>query len=221
MNYKYLLFDLDGTLTDPKEGITNCVKHGLQALGLTETNEEVLLSFIGPPLEESFSTIYNLTEEETTLAISTFRERYGTVGLFENRAFDGIKEMLANVKRSCPDKKIALATSKPKKFAILILEKYNLLEYFDILDGSNLDGTKTRKDEVIASVLEQLGLTEEEHADCLMIGDRKHDVMGAAQFGIDCIGVEFGYAVEGELLESGAKYIVDTIDELETFLLTH
>lgn len=221
MNYKYLLFDLDGTLTDPKEGITNCVKHGLSALGLTETDENVLLSFIGPPLEESFANIYNLNEEDTNFAIATFRERYGTIGLYENRAFDGVKEMLANIKRQCPDKKIALATSKPKKFALLILEKYGLLEYFDILDGSNLDGTKTRKDEVIASVLEQLGLSDNEHADCLMIGDRKHDVYGARQFGIDCIGVEFGYAEEGELKESGAKYIVDTLEELETFLLTH
>ncbi len=221
MNYKYFLFDLDGTLTDPKEGITNCVKHGLSALGLTETDEKVLLSFIGPPLEESFANIYNLNEEETSFAIATFRERYGTIGLFENRAFDGIREMLAKIKQECPDKKIALATSKPKKFAILILEKYNLLEYFDILDGSNLDGTKTRKDEVIASVLEQLELTEEEHADCLMIGDRKHDVLGASQFGIDCIGVEFGYAEEGELKEAGAKYIVETVKELEEFLINH
>ncbi len=154
MKYKYLLFDLDGTLTDPKEGITNCVKHGLMALGITETNEQVLLSFIGPPLEESFQTIYNLNEADTALAIATFRDRFSTIGLFENQAFEGAAEMLAKITTTCPDKKIALATSKPKDFAVRILEKYHLLEYFHILDGSNLDGTKTRKDEVIASVLE-------------------------------------------------------------------
>lgn len=221
MKYKYLLFDLDGTLTDPKEGITNCVKHGLKALGITETDEQVLLSFIGPPLEESFQTIYNLNEEETALAIRTFRERFGTIGLFENQAFEGAAQMLANVSTLCPDKKIALATSKPKEFAVRILEKYQLLEYFHILDGSNLDGTKTRKDEVIASVLVQLGITGDELQYALMIGDRKHDVLGAKQFGIDCLGVEFGYAEEGELLAAGAKYIVDTMEELQDFLLAH
>lgn len=221
MNYKYLLFDLDGTLTDPKEGITNCVKHGLKALGITETDERVLLSFIGPPLEESFPTLYNLNEEETALAIKTFRERFSTIGLFENQAFEGASEMLARLKKEAPDKKIALATSKPKEFAVRILEKYNLIQYFDVLDGSNLDGTKNHKHQVIESVLEQLGLDEKDFAQCLMIGDRKHDVEGAARFGIDCIGVEFGYAEEGELEAAGAKYIVNTMSDLETFLLTN
>lgn len=221
MEYKYLLFDLDGTLTDPKEGITNCVKHGLKAVGITETDEKLLLSFIGPPLEESFAVNYNLTPEETTLALNTFRERFQTIGLFENSVFDGIVDMLATIKSTHPEKKIALATSKPKVFAIRILEKYGLLEYFDILDGSNLDGTKTHKHEVIESVLHQLNITEEDKPYILMIGDRKHDVEGSAHFGIDCLGVTFGYAEDGELEKAGAKYIVDTIPELQDFLLSH
>ncbi len=219
MNYKYLLFDLDGTLTDPKEGITKCVQHGLQSIGIIENDEAVLLSFIGPPLQESFPSIYNLDEAQTTQAIAAFRQRFSTIGLFENQAFEGAAEMLESIKTQYPNKKIALATSKPKDFAVRILEKYDLLQYFDILDGSNLDGTKIHKHEVIESVLEQLKLTPEDYPEVLMIGDRKHDVEGAAQFGIDCIGVQFGYANEGELKDAGAKYIVDTMEELQDFLL--
>lgn len=219
MNYKYLLFDLDGTLTDPKEGITKCVQHGLQSIGIIENDEAVLLSFIGPPLQESFPSIYNLDEAQTTQAITAFRQRFSTIGLFENQAFDGAAEMLATIKSQCPDKKIALATSKPKEFAVRILEKYDLLQYFDILDGSNLDGTKIHKHEVIASVLTQLDISPEEYPQVLMIGDRLHDVEGAACFGIDCLGVTFGYGSEEELQKAGAKYIVHTMEELQNFLI--
>ena len=214
--YDYLLFDLDGTLTDPQEGITKCVQHGLSALGIQETNQDILTSFIGPPLEESFSGIYQLTPEQTTQAIFHFRERFRTVGLFENHVFDGIPEMLAKL---APYKKIALATSKPQVFAIQILEKYGLLPYFDVVVGSNLDGTNTHKHEVIALALKQLKIPSSQHASVLMIGDRKYDVDGAKVFDIDCLGVTFGYARPGELEAANAKYIVSTVLELEDFLL--
>ncbi len=214
--YDYLLFDLDGTLTDPQEGITKCVQHGLSAVGIEETDLNILTSFIGPPLDESFSSIYNLTPEQTSHAITHFRERFSTVGLFENRVFNGIHDMLGKLK---PYKKIALATSKPEVFAIQILEKYGLLQYFDVIAGSNLDGTNTHKHEVIALALEKLKIPPSQYNSVLMIGDRKYDVEGANVFDIDCLGVLFGYARPNELEQANAKYIVSTVSELESFLL--
>lgn len=218
MNYGVLLFDLDGTLTDPKEGITKSVAYALKHFGIEEDPDH-LVSFIGPPLKESFMTYYGFSEEQAILAIEKYRERFSDVGLFENKVYPGIYEMLNVLIAS--GKKLAVATSKPEVFAKRILEKFDLEMYFEWIVGSELDGTRCKKAEVIEEVFKRAGISKEQREDCLMIGDRKHDIEGAKACGIHGLGVEFGYAPEGELVAAGAEYTVSTVDELKAFLLDH
>ena len=205
---KYLLFDLDGTITDPKEGITKSVQYALSKLGIEE-NCENLLKFIGPPLLNSFMDFYDFDKEKAELAIKYYRERYSTIGLFENSAIEGIEEVLSKLKEA--GFILAIATSKPTHFAIPICEKYNLDKYFDLILGSELDGTRSKKSEVILEVLNKLNAIPNES---IMIGDRMHDIIGAKEAGIKSIGVTFGYAEDGELEESGADFIVESSSEL-------
>lgn len=215
--YDIILFDLDGTLTDPKEGITRSVQYGLKYLGIEETNLDNLIKFIGPPLTDSFKEFYGLDEEKTQMAILKYRERYEDVGIFENGLYDGIEDILKSLKET--SKKIALATSKPEVFAKRILEKYNVAQYFDEVVGSTLDGGLGTKEMVIREVFNRLNLKEKELKNVIMVGDRKHDIIGAKACNIKSIGVKFGYAEENELKEAGADYIVDTVQELKVFLL--
>lgn len=213
--YRYILFDLDGTLTDPKEGITKCVQYALRAFEI-EADTEDLVDFIGPPLAESFMKYYNMTADEADLAVNKYRERFSDTGIFENGVYPGVKELLAYLKRT--GRKAALATSKPEIFARRILEKYELMPYFDVVVGSELDGRRVDKAEVIAEALRQLGLTDADKNEILMVGDRMHDIVGAVRNGIDSLGVYYGYAHEGELETAGAVYIVRTVEELQDFL---
>ncbi|MGL5675277.1 MAG: HAD family hydrolase [Cellulosilyticaceae bacterium] len=209
--YNTILFDLDGTLTDPKEGITKSVQHALKAFGI-EAQLDDLLCFIGPPLQWSFQEYYGFDEEKAKLAIEKYRERFREIGMFENKVYEGIEEMLeALVKEG---KTLAVATSKPEVFAVQILEHFGLAKYFKVIVGSELDGTRVNKKDVIEEVFVRLQLTEEEKVHILMIGDRKHDIIGAKACGIDSIGVRFGYGEGNELEEAGATYIVDTVGEL-------
>lgn len=210
---KYILFDLDGTLTDPKEGIIKCVQYALKDFGLERSADE-LMCFIGPPLKEQFMAYANLTEAEAVRAVEKYRERFAPIGVFENRAYDGITAMLERLKAG--GKILALATSKPQIFAEQIIEKYGIKPYLTVAVGSELDGTRTRKSEVIAEALRRLGAKK---AEAVMVGDRSHDIIGAKEAGIASVGVRFGYAASGELENAGADYIVDTIDELEQLLL--
>lgn len=214
--YDYLLFDLDGTLTDPKEGITRCVQYALSSFGIEEENLDALLCFIGPPLRESFQKYYGMSEAEAEAATEKYRERFSTVGKFENRVLEGILPMLETLKNA--GKTMALSTSKPWVFAEQILEKYGLAPYFSVVVGSELDGTRDAKDEVILETLRRLGL-ERGTQKAVMIGDRWHDICGAKKCGIDAIGVEFGYAEEGELWRAGAVAVANTVEELEQMLL--
>ena len=158
--YKYILFDLDGTLTNPKEGITKCVQYALKYFNINEPNLDNLTKFIGPPLHESFERFYNFSKEDAKLAVEKYRERFSTIGLFENGVYDGIKELLEALKRE--GKILAVATSKPEVFSLRILEKYELKDYFDIICGSELDGRRTIKAEVIEEVFNILHLKDEE-----------------------------------------------------------
>lgn len=210
---KYLLFDLDGTITDPKEGITKCVQYALSKFDIEEDCDN-LLSFIGPPLTDSFMDFYGFDKQKAELAIKYYRERYAKVGLFENSAIEGIHEVLEQLKKC--GYTLAVATSKPTCFAISICEKYGFSEYFDIIMGSELDGTRVKKSEVIYEVLKQLNANPEE---VVMIGDRKYDILGAKEIGTSSIGVTFGYAEDGELEKAGADFIVETTNELLNCIL--
>ena len=210
---KYLLFDLDGTLTDPKEGITKSVQYALSKFGIEE-NCENLLPFIGPPLLDSFMDFYNFDEERANLAIKYYRERFSTVGLYENSLIDGIIDVLKKLKEC--GYIMAIATSKPTDFAVPICNHFKISEYFHLIVGSELDGTRTRKSEVISEVLKRLNATSDE---AIMIGDRKHDIIGAKETNMDSIGVTFGYANDGELEEAGANFIANTPSELLDYLL--
>lgn len=216
--YRYILFDLDGTLTDPKEGITRCVQYALRYFGI-EADTEDLVDFIGPPLLESFQKYYHLDDEQGHMALKKYRERFSDIGIFENGVYPGIQELLAELKEQ--GRKIALATSKPGVYAERILERYKLLPYFDVVVGSELDGRRTDKGEVITEAFRQLQIQDEHKQEVLMIGDRLHDMIGAGKNQIDKLGVYYGYAHEGELEEAGADYIVHTVEELTEFFETH
>lgn len=208
-----LLFDLDGTLTDPKEGITKCVQYALEHFGIEVNDLSELIKFIGPPLVESFQMFYGFSEEKAIEATEKYRERFKDIGIFENGIYDGILAMLDACKNA--GKKICLATSKPEVFAVRILEHYGMAEYFDEVVGSTLDGSINAKDEVIMEVFRRMEIkSDEDKLRAIMIGDRKHDILGAKKCGISSIGVRFGYAEDGELEEAGADYIVSTVDEL-------
>lgn len=223
--YQYILFDLDGTLTDPKIGITTCVQYALHKLGIEEPDLDKLEPFIGPPLRDSFRDFYDMDEEKAGQAAAYYRERFSTVGLFENEVYPGIPQMLKELKKD--GKKLAIASSKPTVFVKRILEHFEIFQYFDVIVGSELDGTRSRKEEVVEEALRQLlpeneyaglckgtaALTESNHA-VVMVGDRRFDIEGAKEHGIASIGVEYGYAEAGELGQTGADIIVETVEEL-------
>ena len=213
--YSHIFFDLDGTLTDPGEGITNSVAHALTRFGITPPPREELYKFIGPPLKESFAKYYGMSGEECTLAVKYYREYYADRGIFENRLYQGVPELLSALRER--GKHIVLATSKPDLFAEKILEHFGLIKYFDFVAGAAMDETRTKKDEVIAYALDRLGLRGKEK-DILMVGDRKHDILGAAAHGIDSLGVTFGYGSERELIEAGASYLASAPDKILNFI---
>lgn len=215
--FDLILFDLDGTLTDPKEGITSCVRYALEAFGIYEDDMSKLLTFIGPPLYDSFKEVYGFSHDAANLAVEKYRERFSTVGLFENVALDGAAEMLKSLKEN--GKTLALATSKPYVFAKKIVEKYAMAEYFDYMVGSELDGTRNYKDEVIREVLSQAGCKDLSRV--VMVGDRKQDIIGAKKCGIASIGVRCGYAEENELENAGADFIFENLHSLKDFLLNN
>jgi len=217
--YQYILFDLDGTLTDPKEGITRCVQYALKHFGIDEPDPNALTHFIGPPLVQSFREFYGFDEQKAKQAVEKYRERFNTIGIFENGAFEGVHEMLDALKKH--GKVVALATSKPEVHALRILEKYQLIAFFDCIVGSELDGTRSEKAEVILEVFRRLKLSPEQQQQALMVGDRKFDILGAKACGIHSVGVRFGYAEENELEQAGADYIVDTVEALTRFLVSH
>lgn len=218
--FKYILFDLDGTLTDPKVGITSSVQYALHVLGIEEPSLDRLEPFIGPPLADSFTEFYGLDEAQVQTAIAKYRERFKDKGIYENEIYPGIAAMLETLKAG--KKTLAIASSKPTEFVVRILDYFHIREYFDIIVGSNMDGTRSRKEEVVEEALRQLlppDLPQSQRKSMVaMVGDRKFDIEGAKTHGITSVGVSFGYAQEGELAQAGADYIVDTVGELQEVL---
>lgn len=214
MEYKYLLFDLDGTLTDPKEGITTSVQYALRAFGIEEPDLDKLTPFIGPPLRESFMDFYGFSEEQAEEAVAKYREWFNPTGIFQNMIYPGIKEMLEELKDK--GKILAVASSKPQVFVERILHHFGIYDCFDVIVGSELDGTRNSKEEVVEEALKRLGKADRFRA--VMVGDRKFDIAGGKEHGLVTVGVAFGYAEEGELEEAGADYVVDTVEELGRLL---
>lgn len=215
MVYQWYLFDLDGTLTDPKEGITKSFRYALEKMGVESPELAELEQYIGPPLMKSFQQYFS--EEGAKKAVEYYRERYREIGIFENGVYDGIEEVLKAAKAS--GKKLALATSKPQHFAQIIMDHYGLSQYIDVLVGARND-VQTKAD-VIRQVFAEAGLDEAGKKQALMVGDRLHDIEGAKECGIDSLGVRFGYAKQNELEEAGADYIVATTEELKEFIIAH
>lgn len=213
--YTHLLFDLDGTLTDPAQGITRSVAYALRKFGIEETNLTELYPFIGPPLIDSFIKFYGLTPEQARQGVTCYREYFVPKGMYENTVYPGVKTMLADLKRA--GYILLLATSKPEPFARDILAHFSLDPYFDFVCGASLDETRTAKPDVIRYALETAGFPNP--ASCLMIGDREHDVLGAKACGIASAGVLYGYGSREELESAGADYICATVEELREVLL--
>lgn len=214
MKYKYLLFDLDGTLTDPKEGITSSVQYALKSFGIDEPDTDKLEPFIGPPLRESFMNFYGFEKEKAEEAVAKYREWFVPKGIFQNKLYPGIGEMLAQLKKQ--GRILAVASSKPRVFVDKILKHFAIAQYFDVVVGSELDGTRDSKEEVIGEALRRLSAAD--NTGTVMIGDRKFDIYGGKAYGLVTVGVTFGYAGEGELEEAGADYIAESVEELRRLL---
>ncbi|MGI6002382.1 MAG: HAD hydrolase-like protein [Lachnospiraceae bacterium] len=213
--YDYILFDLDGTLTDPGEGITKSVQYSLHRMGIEKRAEE-LTSFIGPPLRDEYMRFCHMDEDQAERAVALYRERFNDIGIFENKVIPGIPALLRSLRES--GRRLAVATSKPEVYTLRILDRYDLHRYFDLVVGSYLDGTRESKPEVVAETLRQFGVDGGSRAQAVMIGDRSYDMEGARANGIDGIGVYFGYAQEGELEEAGAVRVARTVEELGEIL---
>ncbi len=215
MKYKYILFDLDGTLTDPKVGITKAVQYALEKNNIKEDSLSTLEKFIGPPLKDSFIEFYSFDEKKSLDSIQYFREYFKEKGIFENQIYLGIEDLLKRLKQN--DYKIIVATSKPLVFAKTILKHFKMIEYFDLIVGSNLDGTLVDKGEIISYVIDYLKIKNLKEV--IMIGDRKYDVIGAKKNNIDSIGVLYGYGSMEELKIANPNYMINSIDQLYEFFL--
>lgn len=211
-----ILFDLDGTLTDPKEGITKSVQHALKAYGIDEPDLDKLCPFIGPPLSDSFREYYGFGEAQAHEAIDHFHEYFTRQGMFENKVYPGIREMLNSLKNAGIT--LAVATSKPELFAIQILEHFDLISYFTLVGGADMEEIRVRKGDVIAYTLDRLN-TSPDKSNIIMVGDRKHDIIGAHENHIKCASVLYGYGSREEFTENGADYQIETVKELGDFLV--
>lgn len=207
---KYILFDLDGTVTDPETGITLSVAYALKYFGIEVDDVSSLRKFIGPPLHDSFIDFYGFSREKAMEAVDKYRERFSVTGIFENEPYEGIHQLLANLKSA--GYTLAIASSKPEVFTKRIIEHFELSPYFTKVCGSELDGRRTDKAEVITYALEKLGSPAPENV--VMVGDRKHDILGAKKNGLTSIGVLYGFGDEAELHEAGADYIAATVNDI-------
>jgi len=214
MGKKYILFDLDGTLTDPKIGITQSVQYSLRGFGIEVEDADTLTPFIGPPLRDSYKEFYGFDDEQAELAVAKYREYFSETGIFENVMYDGIDTLLETFIKN--DKVLIVATSKPTVFAKKILDHFNLSKYFTFVAGSELDGSRSNKGAIIRYAFENVGISSAGEA--VMIGDREHDIFGANEMGVDSIGVLYGYGDLRELTAAGATHIVETVEELLNLL---
>jgi len=214
-SYKVVVFDLDGTLTDSKVGIANSIRYAFRRLSIKEPNNDEVLSFLGPPLHESFSRYASLSGDTLTKAVDLYREYFRERGMFENEVYSGVTTLLSDLRQT--GHRLAVATSKAETFAEQILQHFQLRHYFDCVSGSSLDNSKASKTDVLLAVFPHFGHYARE--DFVMVGDREHDIIGAHNVGIDSIGVTYGYGSRQELVDSGAGVIVDSPTELASLLL--
>lgn len=231
--YQFLLFDLDGTVTDSGPGIMNAARRALLRYNIEETDTERLGLFVGPPLDKSFIERYGFSEEDAWKAIGYFREYYNDKGIFENSVYPGIEELLIDL--HAKGYIVAIASSKPQVMIHKVLDHFDIEDYFDVIVGCELDGTRSTKSEVVHEVLNRLsdlavkgGLFTKkdiqggdaielvkQHA--IMIGDRCYDVEGAHALGLPCIGILYGYGSRKEMEDAHADYILETVKDLENF----
>lgn len=210
--YSTLLFDLDGTLTDPKIGITRSVAYSLQKMGFPSLDLDSLVHFIGPPLRDSYKKYYNLDDAGSETAIAYYREYFSETGIFENSLYPGIDTLLGSLlERSV---RLFVATSKPTIYARKICEHFAISRYFVDIEGSHLDGTLSNKKELIAYMEKKHHLNR---STTLMIGDREHDILAAKGNGIDSVGVGYGYGSRTELESAGATFYAPTIEDLKNY----
>ena len=216
--FSYILFDLDGTISDPKAGITGCVQYALKSFGIDEPDPHKLEPFIGPPLRDSFMKFYGFTPEQAEIAITKYRERFSVTGKYENTLYPGMAELLCDLQKAGAH--LAIASSKPTVFVEDILKYFGIRQYFDIVVGSELNGIREKKEEVVAEVLRQFGLEgASDPREVVMIGDRKYDIEGARAAGTHNIAVSYGYAQPGELQQVRAEIVVNDVEGLRRVLL--
>lgn len=213
---EYIFMDLDGTITDPREGITKCFEYALNHFGIEVENRAELEQFIGPPLRQSFQEGFGFDEEKAGQAVKIYRERFIPTGMFENVVYDGMEDALQRLKEA--GKVLIVATSKPEHLAVQILEHFGLDGYFADICGSCDDQNRNEKDEVIRYALEKHGITDLD--DVLMVGDRKFDVLGAAKCGLKCMGVLYGFGDREELEQAGAAYIAESVEEMAQMIVS-
>lgn len=205
---QYILMDLDGTITNSKEGITKAIQYALKAVNIYEENLDNLCRFIGPPLRETFVGHYGFSEEESEIATKVFKKYFEETGIYENVVYDGMEELLIKLKAA--GKTIITATSKPEIHARSILKHFGLDQYFDDICGASYDESRSEKEEVIQYALEKNKITD--YSSVVMVGDRRYDIAGAKKFGIRSIGVLFGFGSREELEEAGADLISETVE---------
>lgn len=211
MSQKAIFFDLDGTLTDSGEGIINCATLALEHFGLPVPSREEMRVFVGPPLDQTFMR-FGVPADRTDEAIRVYRSRYIPIGKFENHPYPGIQEALQTLKAQ--GHRLYVATSKPESMSVEILEKFGLAQYFDLICGATMDGSRSHKADVIAYLLRQAGDVQS----AIMVGDTSFDVIGAAAHGIPTIGVSWGYGEVADMEKAGAVAIAHSMEELVTLL---
>lgn len=210
MKNHFVLFDLDGTITDSSEGIINSIQYALNKMRLHENDKEKLRSYVGPSLKQTFLSNYFPNGDQYKDAIKHYRVYYAEKGIYENKLYDGIIDVLEDIKSQ--GGKIALSTAKPTYFAKIILNHFNINNYFDVVVGSHLGGTRTCKKEIIFETLDQLGLPNSD--EIFMIGDREYDIIGGKHHNLKTIGVRYGYGPEGELEAVTPTHIISHPSEI-------
>lgn len=218
--YKHILFDLDGTITEPVLGITNGIVYALESLGIKVEDTSMFRRFIGPPLRDSFKNYLGFSEELTAEAVALYRQYYSEKGLKENELMPDMGEAIKAL--NSQGYRLYLATSKPEKFAKMILEDLGVMSYFTIAAGADLHGNRETKEEVMEYLIEQIreATPDFEIKQAIMVGDRLYDINGAKYFGMDSLGVTFGYGDYKELSDAGATYIVDNAKALIETIMT-
>lgn len=214
-DFQYILFDLDGTLTDSGEGIIKAVQYSLKYFDIEVEDLNDLRKFVGPPLRDSYKNFYDFDDEKAEIGISKFREYYIEKGIYENKVYDGVEEMLKTLKDN--GKNLIIATSKPEVHAKIVLDHFELTKYFDFICGADLEETRVKKSDVIKYAIETAEIKDLSKA--IMIGDREHDIIGARENGLKCIGVLYGYGDVVELTQARADFIAKKTTDILNILL--